>query len=86
MMLTLHKLGPAQIFCPILTTITEKTISVHISVNIRDNSTNKVSRPYTSSIYQVAIWKRSNELHPPIPPPVDDHGWMKGEDGMMEPL
>ena len=36
--------------------------------------------------YQVAIWKRSNELHPHIPPPVGDHEWMKGEDGMMETL
>ena len=36
--------------------------------------------------YQVAIWKRSNEFHPHIPHPDDDHGWMKGEDGMMEPL
>ena len=44
-MLTLHKLGPAQILSPISTTIIKKTISVDISVNIRDNSTNKVSRP-----------------------------------------
>ena len=36
--------------------------------------------------YQVAIWKRSNELYPHIPPPEEDHGWMKGEDGMVEPL
>ena len=27
-----------------------------------------------------------NDLRPHIPPPVDDHGWMKGQDGMMEPL
>ena len=44
-MLTLHKLDPAQILCPISTTITEKMISVDISVNISDNSTNDVSRP-----------------------------------------
>ena len=44
-MLTLHKLGPAQILSPISTAITEKTISVDSSVNISDNSTNKVSRP-----------------------------------------
>ena len=31
-MLTLHKLGPAKILGPISTTITEKTISVDISV------------------------------------------------------
>ena len=36
--------------------------------------------------YQVVIWKRSNELHPHIPPPGDDHGWVDGEDGMMGPL
>ena len=44
-MLTLHKLDPAQILGPISTTITEKMISVDISVNISDNSTNDVSRP-----------------------------------------
>ena len=44
-MLTLHKLGPAQILGPISTAIIEKTISVDISVNISDNSTNNVSRP-----------------------------------------
>ena len=38
-MLTLHKLGPAQILGPISTAITEKTIYVDISVNISDNST-----------------------------------------------
>ena len=36
-MLTLHKLGSAQIVDPISTAITEKTISVDISANISDN-------------------------------------------------
>ena len=36
-MLTLHKLGPAQILSPISTAILEKTIFVDISVNISDN-------------------------------------------------
>ena len=44
-MLTLHKLGTTHILDPISTAITEKTIYVDISVNISDNSTNKVSRP-----------------------------------------